>query len=96
MLEANGYRVETVEQIKRIPGRTWRVDLFGVFDLLCVNEAGNIQAIQVTSRANVQNRVKKIANEPVIDWLRKAEWGMFVWGYGKTKTKGDWMIVDVS
>lgn len=96
LLESQGYTVQVVEQIKRVPGKTWRVDLFGAFDLLAVNEAGEVVAVQVTSRGNVAARVKKLAELPVLDWLRKAEWGLFVWGYGKTKTKGDWLIVDIS
>src|SRR4051812_9063256 len=36
-LREEGYEVQVVEQIKRIPGKTWRVDLFGAFDLLAVN-----------------------------------------------------------
>ena len=95
-LEAEGYKVDTVEQIKRIPGRTWRVDLFGAFDLLAVNAEGDVKALQVTSRNNVADRVKKLADLEVIGWLRKAEWSLEVWGYGKTKTKGDWKIVDIS
>lgn len=96
LLKQEGYEVQTVEQTKRIPGRTWKVDLFGAFDLLAVNAEGDIKAVQVTSRSNVSARVRKIADIPVIGWLRKANWSLEVWGYGKTKTKGDWQIVDVS
>ena len=95
-LEAEGYIVDTVEQIKRGSGIVWRKDLFGGFDLLAVNAEGNIRAVQVTSRQHVSDRVKKLAVLEVIGWLRKAEWSLEVWGYGKTKTKGDWKIVDIS
>lgn len=95
-LRADGYEVQTVEQIKRIPGKTWRVDLFGAFDLLAVNAAGDVRAVQVTSRSNVNSRVRKLEELPVLGWLRKAGWSLLVWGYGKTKTKGDWMEVDLS
>jgi hypothetical protein len=95
-LKADGYSVQTVEQIKRIPGKTWRVDLFGAFDLLGVNSAGEVIAVQVTSRSNVSSRVRKIADLEVIGWLRKAGWALWVWGYGKTITKGDWLEVEVS
>jgi hypothetical protein len=96
LLRAEGFAVETVEQIKRVPGKTWRVDLFGAFDLLAVNAEGQVRAVQVTSRGNVSSRVKKLADLPVLGWLRKAGWSLLVMGYGKTKTKGDWIVVDVS
>lgn len=95
-LRAEGYEVQTVEQVKRVPGRTWRVDLFGAFDLLAVNSAGEVKAVQVTSRGNVSSRVKKLAELPVLGWLRKAGWGLEVWGWGRTKTLGDWRKVDLS
>ena len=95
-LRADGYEVETVEQVKRIPGRTWRKDLFGAFDLLAVNSSGDVKAVQVTSRSNVASRVTKLADLPVIGWLRRAGWTLEVWGYGKTKTLGDWRKVDLS
>jgi hypothetical protein len=95
-LKADGWEVETVEQIKRIPGKTWRRDLFNAFDLLAVNAEGQVKAVQVTSRSNVVARVKKIADNPVIGWLRKAGWALEVWGWGKTKTLGNWRKVDLS
>jgi hypothetical protein len=91
-----GYAVETVEQVKRVPGKVWRVDLFGAFDLLGVNGEGEVMAVQVTSRSNVSARVRKLADLPVLDWLRKAEWRLLVWGWGATKTKGNWLEVDIS
>ena len=42
VLRDRGYEVETVEQVKRVPGKTWRVDLFGAFDLLAVDETGEV------------------------------------------------------
>lgn len=95
-LREHGYEVQTVEQIKRAPGKTWRVDLFGAFDLLAVNSEGQVLAVQVTSRSNVASRVQKLADIEVLGWLRKAGWSLAVWGYGATKTRGDWLIVDIS
>ena len=95
-LEAAGWVVDVVERINRVRGMTWRNDLFGAFDLLAVNDAGDIKAVQVTSRSNVSARVNKIAELPVIGRLRKAGWALEVWGWGKTVTKGDWLVVDVS
>lgn len=95
-LVAEGYEVDVVERINRIRGMTWRNDLFGAFDLLAVNAQGEIKAIQVTSRGNVSARVRKLADLPVLGWLRKAGWSLEVWGWGKTKTLGNWRKVDLS
>jgi hypothetical protein len=95
-LEADGYTVDVVERINRVRGLVWRNDLFGAFDLLAVNSAGDVKAVQVTSRSNVNARVKKLTDLPVLAWLRKAGWGLEVWGFGRTKTKGDWLKVDLS
>lgn len=95
-LRAEGFEVDTVEQVKRVPGKTWRVDLFGAFDLLAVNAEGDVKALQVTSRGNVRSRVKKLEALPVLGYLRKAGWTLLVWGFGRTKTKGDWVEVDLS
>lgn len=96
VLRGQGFEVDTVERISRVRGMTWRNDLFGAFDLLAVNAEGVVKAVQVTSRSNVSARVRKLADLPVLGWLRKAGWSLEVWGYGKTVTKGDWLQVDVS
>jgi hypothetical protein len=95
-LREEGYEVDVVERISRVRGMTWRNDLFGAFDLLAVNAAGDVRAVQVTSRSNVSARCKKLADLPVLAWLRKASWSLEVWGWGKTKTLGDWKVVDIS
>jgi hypothetical protein len=95
-LRAEGFEVDVVERISRVRGRTWRNDLFGAFDLLAVNASGDVRAVQVTSRSNVAARCKKLADLPVLGWLRKAGWTLLVMGYGKTKTLGDWKVVDIS
>src|SRR6185369_1907184 len=95
-LREEGYEVDVVERISRVRGMTWRNDLFGAFDLLAVNAEGDVKAVQVTSRSNVSARCKKLADLPVLSWLRKAGWTLLVMGYGKTKTLGDWKVVDIS
>lgn len=95
-LESQGYTVDVVERINRPGSLTWRNDLFGAFDLLGVNADGDVIAVQVTSRSNVSARVKKLADLETLDRLRTAGWTLLVMGYGKTKTKGDWQIVDIS
>ena len=95
-LEEQGYAVEVVERISRRGNVTWRNDLFGAFDLIGVSPEGYVVAVQVTSRSNVSARVKKLADLEVLDRLRNAGWRLLVMGWGKTKTKGDWQIVDIS
>jgi hypothetical protein len=95
-LEAEGYAVDVVEQINRWGPITKRKDLFGGFDLLAVNDAGDVKAIQVTSRTNVAARVAKITELPILASLRRAGWSLEVWGWGPTKTMGDWKRVDLS
>jgi hypothetical protein len=92
-LRAEGWIVDVVE--RRITKFLTR-DLFGGFDLFAVDGDGNTALIQVTSRSNVASRVSKIAGLPAVPWLRKAQIGLYVWGYGRTKTLGDWKKVDVS
>lgn len=99
-LESRGYIVDVIERIQRRGPVTWRNDLFGAFDLLAcgIGERGgwHTLAVQVTSRSNVSARVKKIAELPAMPYLRQCQWAMEVWGWGPTKTKGDWLVVDVS
>ncbi len=95
-LESQGYVVDVVERIQRRGHVTWRNDLFGAFDLLGVNQDGEVLAAQVTSRSNVSARVKKLADLEVLDRLRTAGWRLLVIGYGKTKTQGEWKVVDIS
>ena len=94
-LERRGYIVDVVEQVNRRGGITWRKDLFNGFDLLAVGNRETL-AVQVTSRSNVSARLKKLAELPSMPYLREAGWRMEVWGWGKTKTLGDWKIVDIS
>jgi hypothetical protein len=96
-LEREGYLVDVVERISRARGRVWRNDLFGAFDLLACHPARReTVAIQVTSRGNVSHRVKKLADLPALDVLRTVGWRLLVWGYGPTKTLGNWKEVDIS
>ena len=95
LLESHGYLVDVVERISRRGNMTWRNDLFGGFDLMAVDEQGKVLVVQVTSRSNVSARVIKVNGLPIVERFRKAGVIMQVWGWGKTKTKGDWQIVDI-
>lgn len=94
-LQRQGYEVEVVERIQKRGVITWRNDFFGAFDLIAI-KGKEVKAVQVTSRVNVSARCKKIADLERVDILREAGWTLEVWGWGRTKTKGDWLIVDVS
>lgn len=95
-LEADGWAVEVVEHIHRYPGRTWRTDAWGGFDLWAIDPDGNQALIQVTSRTNVSARVRKIAGLPMLPRLRKAGIALLVWGFGETANGEAWRKVDIS
>ncbi len=93
-LEADGWAVEVVERWMRAGNRTWRKDAWGGFDLWAIDPDGNQALIQVTSRSNVSSRVRKIAGLEALGRLRKAQIGLYVWGYDKEKDS--WRKVDLS
>lgn len=96
MLEADGYQVWVVEQTIRIPGRTFKRDLFNGFDLLCVKDSETL-AVQSSTLSNIGARVKKLAENKYIPHLRKAGWVMKCHGWRLLKKSG-WTpkIIDVS
>jgi hypothetical protein len=79
-----------------IPGANIRKDLFGFIDILAVGIGGDVLAVQATSRSNVSSRIKKIADHPGINYVRRAGWTIEVWGW--YKRDGRWIadIKDVS
>lgn len=81
LLREEGYLVEVVEQIKRIPGKTWRVDLFGFADLLAIRR-DEVLLVQVTSRSNVSSRIRKIEDAPTLAPVREAGIRIEVHGWG--------------
>ena len=90
-LRAAGYPlVQVVERWN--PHAKVRQDLFGIVDVLAVNEAG-IVAVQTTSASNVAARIAKIADSPALPILRKA--GVRVLVHGWAKRKGRWALREV-
>ena len=90
-LRAAGYPlVQVVERWN--PHAKVRQDLFGIVDVLAVNEAG-IVAVQTTSASNVAARITKITDSPALPILRKA--GIRVLVHGWTKRKGRWTLREV-
>lgn len=99
MLEADGWRVDVVEQTIRGAGVTFRRDLWGFADLLCLR-GEDVLAVQVTSASNVSSRVKKIESDDlseVVALVRAAGIGIVVHGW-RRDTKGEWVCrtVDLS
>ena len=90
-LRAAGYPlVQVVERWN--PHAKVRQDLFGIVDVLAVNEAG-IVAVQSTSASNVAARITKITDRPALQILRKA--GIRVLVHGWAKRKGRWTLREV-
>jgi len=96
MLEEAGYQVWIVEHTIRIPGRTFKRDLFNGFDLLCVKDSETL-AVQTTTLANVGARIQKLADNKYVPYLRRAGWTMKVHGW-RTLKKTGWTakVIDVS
>jgi len=72
-----------------------RQDLFNIIDVLAVKDGITI-GIQVTSKANVNARIKKIADSEHISNLRDANWKILVHGWYKEKNRWKLKEIDVS
>lgn len=59
-------------------------DLFQCIDVLGVGPAGTI-AIQVTSRANMSARRKKVLESEAYPHMVEAGWTIEIWGYDQPK-----------
>lgn len=92
-LREQGYHCEVVE--KWAFGR--RHDLWGFCDILAIRE-GEVVAVQVTSRGNVNARVRKITVEceATLAVVRKAGIRIVVQGWGKLKAGWTLKEVDLS
>ena len=72
-----------------------RQDLW-CFDILAIDNQGNTVAVQVTSKSNVNARIKKIEESDSLPWLRSANWTLLVEGWHKDKNKWKSTITDIS
>lgn len=70
-----------------------RQDLFSIIDVLAVKD-GVTTGIQVTSKANANARIKKIANSEHISNLRDAGWKILVHGWFKNKSN-KWEVKEI-
>jgi len=95
MLQDLGYQVWIVEQTIRIPGRTFKRDLFNGFDLLCVKDSETL-ACQTTTLSNLGARITKLEGNEYVPHLRKAGWTLVAHGWRKLKTGWEPKVVDIS
>ena len=73
-----------------------RQDLFGIIDILAIDNKGNTVGLQVTSYSNISARVKKMEDSDAINHLRDANWKLIVEGWHKKDGKWVGRIVDIS
>ena len=90
LLRADGWYAEVTEQNVRIPGRTFKRDLFGFVDILALR-GPDILAVQTTSAANVAARMTKIADSPLVAAVRSAGIQIHVHGWRRGRD-GKWVV----
>ena len=93
-LKKRGYTaIQKVEVFNSFTKRM--TDLYGVWDYLAVG-MGETIAVQVTSRSNLADRARKIADSAFIGEVREAGWRLELWGYDKYKGSYRLKVIDVS
>lgn len=95
-LVALGYAVDVVESWNAFTRK--RKDLYNGFDLIGCGPDG-VVFLQTTSRANISSRIRKIAELPAIDAIRKAGVRLLVDGWDQPNgPRTAWRVktVDVS
>jgi len=75
-----GYKCTVVESYNSFTRR--KKDLFGIFDVLAVG-AGQTIGIQITSKSNMNARVKKIEESEFLPEIIGAGWRIIVIGWYK-------------
>lgn len=73
-----------------------RQDLFGIIDLLAIDENGYVTAIQVTSKSNMRARIRKIEESEALPHLRRAYWTILVEGWYREGRRWKSKITDIS
>lgn len=73
-----------------------RIDLFNIFDILAIDNNGNTVGIQVTSKGNINARIRKIEESDALPHCRKANWTILVEGWAKLNNRWTSTIKDIS
>lgn len=84
-----GYHVIKVEQWGLHP-HPHRVDFLGIFDYLAFNNAGEMIAIQTTTKTNVSARRKKMLNDISFEWWTQGGRRSIIHGW--YKKSGKWAL----
>ena len=79
-LKELGFTAGVVE--KWNPHARIRQDLFGFVDIIAISDTETI-AVQSTSWGHVTDRVNKIAESPLVGFVRQAGWRILVHGWRK-------------
>ena len=88
LLRKHGWTVQVVERWCSFSRR--RIDLFGVIDVLAINDSLTI-GIQTTSGSCVSARIKKsLESDQLVRWLSGQNRKFFVHGWRKLKKTGKW------
>ena len=94
LLRERGY--SAVQKVETFNSFTKRYkDLFGVWDYLAVGNGETI-AVQVTSRAHISERAKKIAESEHLAACRDAGWQLEIHGWDKYKNRWRVKVIDIS
>jgi len=88
-----GYLVENVEKYNTFSRQ--KNDLWGFIDFLAIRR-DEVLAIQVTSKANMSSRRKKIAEHENVGKVREAGIRIELWGFYKEGRKWEVKIEDLS
>ena len=80
LLGGQGYKCDLVESYNFFTKR--KKDLFGIFDILAVGNGETI-GVQITSKANMSARIKKIQESEYIVELIRSGWRVVVIGWFK-------------
>lgn len=88
-LKAQGYTVTKADSWNSFANRT--NDMFGIFDLLALGN-GETVGVQLTSKANMSARRKKILDSKFLPKIREAGWKVLLIGWHKPGHK--WEAVE--
>jgi len=76
-----------------------RKDLFGIIDILALNDKGDVLAVQTTSKNNMNARIKKMESDEhfyALSSMRQASWQIEVHGWYKEGNRWKVKIADLS